>query len=153
MSKIIESCMLLQLSGHCREHDLQLDYQSAYREHYSCETTLLQLSDNILWGMEKQLVTSLVTLDLPAAFDTVDHDILLLIFKCKYDIDNKALQWFNEYLHPISFKVAIDGCYSTEHNLVVSVPQGSCVGANIFNLYCSPLQDSCAQRLTTKWFH
>ena len=48
MSKIIECCMLLQLSGHCREYDIQLDYQSVYREHYSCETALLQLSDNIL---------------------------------------------------------------------------------------------------------
>ena len=53
MSKIIECCMLLQLSEHCRKYDLQPDYQSAYREHYSCETALLKLSDNILWGMEK----------------------------------------------------------------------------------------------------
>ena len=77
MSRIIEHCMLLQLGEHCRKYDLQPDYQSAYREHYSCETALLKLSDNILWGMEKQSITSLVILDLSAAFDTVDHDILL----------------------------------------------------------------------------
>lgn len=71
-------------------YDLQPDYQSAYREHYSCKTALLQLSDNILWGMERQLITSLVALDLSAAFDTVDHDILLAILKCKYGVNAKT---------------------------------------------------------------
>ena len=40
-----------------------------------------------------------------------------------------------------SFKVAVNGTYSKERNLNVSVPHGSCAGANIFNLYCSPLQE------------
>ena len=102
--------------------------------------------------MEKQSVTSLIALDLSTAFDTVDDDIFLSILKCKYGIDNKALHWLNEYLHPRSFKVAIDGCYSTEHNLVVCVPQGSCVGANIFNLYCSPLQEVVPKDLQLSGF-
>ena len=127
VSKIIERCMLLQLSQHCNDYDLQPDYQSAYREHYSCETVVLKVSNDILWAMEKQEVTSLVTLDLSAAFDTVDHDILLSILRNKYGIDGKALKWFNEYLRPHSFKVAVNGVYSKEHNLEVSVPQGSCV--------------------------
>ena len=141
VSKVIECCMLLQLSQHCDNYNLQPDYQSAYREHYSCETAVLKVSNDILWAMEGQVVTSLVTLDLSAAFDTVDHDILLSVLRNKYGIHGKALKWFNEYLRPCSFKVAVKGIYSKECNLEVSVPQGSCAGANIFNLYCSPLQD------------
>ena len=152
VSKIIERCMLLQLSQHCNDYDLQPDYQSAYREHYSCETAVLKVSNDILWAMEKQEVTSLVALDLSAAFDTVDHDILLSILRNKYGIDGKALKWFNEYLRPRSFKVAINGVYSKEHNLEVSVPQGSCAGANIFNLYCSPLQDVVPKDLQLSGF-
>ena len=53
ISKIIEKCMLLQLSQHCNNNNLQPDYQSAYREHYSCETAVLKLSNDILWAMEK----------------------------------------------------------------------------------------------------
>ena len=132
VSKIIECCMLLQLSQHCDDHDLQPDYQSAYREHYSCETAVLKVSNDILWAMEKQAVTSLVALDLSAAFDTVDHDILLAVLRNKYGINGKALKWFNEYLRPCSFKVAVNGTYSKERNLEVSVPQGSCAGENIF---------------------
>ena len=132
--------MLLQVSHHCEEYHLQPNYQSAYTEHYSCETAILKVSNDILWGMESQSITALVTLDLSAAFDTVDHDILLSILSSKYGIKGKALQWFDQYLRPRSFRVAVKGIYSKDKDLTVSVPQGSCAGANIFNLYCSPLQ-------------
>ena len=141
ISKIIERCMLLQLSDHCDNHNLQPDYQSAYREHYSCKTAVLKLSNDILWAMEKQHVTCLVALDLSVAFDTVDHPTLLSVLKHKFGIEDKALQWFNQYLRPRSFKVTINGNYSSDKDLSVSVPQGSCAGANIFNLYCSPLHE------------
>ena len=141
ISKVIERCMLLQVSKHCEEYQLQPDYQSAYREHYSCKTTILKISNDILWGMEAQSITSLVALDLSAAFNTVDHEILLSILSNKYGIKSKALKWFDQYLRPRSFKVTVNGAYSKEKDLGVSVPQGSCAGANIFNLYCSPLQD------------
>ena len=42
ISKVIEHCMLLQLSKHCEKYHLQPDYQSAYREHYSCEDSNLK---------------------------------------------------------------------------------------------------------------
>ena len=79
LSKIVERCMLLQLSDHCNMFNLQPDYQSAYREDYSFETAVLGISNDILWAMEKQSIISLVTIDLSAAFDTVDHDALLHI--------------------------------------------------------------------------
>ena len=139
--KIIEKCMLLQLSHHCDKYSLQPDYQSAYREHYSCKTAILKLSNDILWAMEKQHVTCLVALDLSAAFDTVDHPTLLSVLKHKFSIEDNALQWFDQYLRPRSFKVTINGKYSSDKDLSVSVPQGSCTGANIFNLYCSPLHE------------
>ena len=115
--------MLLQVSQHCEEYKLQLDYQSAYREHYSCETVILKISNDILWGMEAQSITSLVALDLSAAFDTVDHEILLSILSNKYGIKSKVLKWFDQNLRPRSFKVTINGAYSKERDLEVSVPQ------------------------------
>ena len=99
---------------------------------------ILHVSDNILWAMEKQSITSLVTMDLSATFDTVDHDILLTILRTKFGIEDKALKWFDSYPHPRSYMVMVDGKYSREVNLDVSVPQGSCAGANIFNLLFPP---------------
>ena len=141
ISKVIEKCMLLQISQHFQEYNPQPDYQSAYREHYSCETVILKVSNDLLWAMEGQSITSLIALDLSAAFDTVNHDILLSILSNKFGVKGKALKWFDEYLIPHSFKVIVKSMYSKERNLEVSVPQGSCAGANIFNLYCLPLQD------------
>ena len=69
--------MLLQLSHHCEECNLQLDYQSDYRANYSCKTALLGISNDILWAQERQSIVSLVAIDLSVAFDTVNHDILL----------------------------------------------------------------------------
>ena len=62
---------------HCDTNELMPDYQSAYRTHYSCETALVKLMDDLLWAMEGQSVTALMPIDLSAAFDTVDHEVLL----------------------------------------------------------------------------
>ena len=91
ISKVIERCMLLQLSQHCTSHNLQPDYQSAYREHYSCETAILHISNDILLAMENQSITSLIVMDLSAAFNTVDHEILLTILKCKFGLEQEVL--------------------------------------------------------------
>ena len=90
--------MVLQLSQHCDNFNLQPDYNSAYRENYSCETAILRISNDILWAFEKQSIISLVAIDLSAAFDTVDHAILLKILNSKFSITDKALKWFDSYL-------------------------------------------------------
>ena len=72
-------------------------------------------------------------------FNTVDHSTLTSTLKNKFGIDELALKWFNRYLQPRSFKVAVNGKYSDEKQLIYSVPQGSCSGAYLFNLYCSTL--------------
>ena len=84
---------------------------------------------------------SLTVLDLSAAFDTVDHSILTSTLKTKFGINELALKWFDSYLQPRSFKVAVNGKYSDEKQLTYSVPQGSCSGAYLFKLYCSTLKD------------
>ena len=100
ISKLVEKCMLKQLIEHCENHDLLPDFQSAYQKHYSMETSLIRLTNNILWSMERQHITSLAILDLLAAFDTMDHDIFLHILEQKFGFCGKALKWFQNYLRP-----------------------------------------------------
>ena len=78
-----------------------------------------------------------VILVLSAAFDTVDHDILLTILNKQFGICGKALEWLNSYLRPRFYKVRIGKDYSHHQQLHFSVPQGSCSGANLFTCYCS----------------
>ena len=90
--------MLEQLLEHCETHNLLPDFQSAYWKHYSMETSLIKLTNDILWSMERPHITSLATLDLSAAFNTMDHDILLQILEQKFGFSDKALKWFQNYL-------------------------------------------------------
>ena len=78
--------------------------------------------NDILWGMEKQEITMVIILDLSAAFDTVDHDVLLAILEKQFGFSKRALEWFNNYLQPRFFKVCVDGKYPDTRELKFSVP-------------------------------
>ena len=81
ISKLIEKYMLKQLLGHCENHDLLPDFQSAYCKQYNTETSLIKLTNDILWSMERQKMKAIAIQDLAAGFNTVDHEILLQILE------------------------------------------------------------------------
>ena len=91
--------------------------------------------------MEHQEVTPLVAIDLSAAFDIVDHDLLLSILSKKFGVVDKDLKWFESYLRPRSFQVLIGDARSKEFDLPFSVPQGSCAGPVLYSVYANTLQE------------
>ena len=135
LSKLVECCILKQLINHCNTNCLIPNFQSAYRENCSTETSLIRMCNYILWSMEKQQITMMATLDLSATFDTVDHNTLINILIDYNWVRGKALQWFETYLWPHQFKVCIGNEYSMPQQLPFGVPQGSCSGAKIFICY------------------
>ena len=141
LSKVIEKAMLKQFNEHCDNYGLLPDYQSAYRSNYSCETSLLKLTNDILRNMESKQVTALVMMDLSAAFDTIDHELLLEILQHRYGISDDALGWYDNYLRPRGFKVCVGDSYSKERPLAFSVPEGSCSGAVLFIAYIESLSN------------
>ena len=90
--------------------------------------------------MEKQQVTAVMALDLLAAFNMVDHEILSSVLKHNFGLEERILIWFDSYPDPRSCKVNIGREYSSEWNLPFSAPQGCYAGAKLFNLYCSTVQ-------------
>ena len=141
LSKLLEKAALSQFIVHTNNNALIPDYQSAYRQFYSCETALLKVFDDLLWSMEHQRITALVAVDLSAAFDTVDHTILLSVLQNRYGISGQALQWFDSYLRPRSCVVKVGRQCSNERDLSFSVPQGSCMGPILYLAYASTLKD------------
>ena len=115
-------------------------YQSDYREYHSCETTLVRLPNDLLWNMEVQQVTALVTIDLSVAFSTVDHTVLLKVLQQHFGVNGKVLNWMDAYLRPRGFKVNIGNDYSKYIPMDFSVPQGSILVPVIFLAYISPLR-------------
>ena len=141
LSKVLEKLVLTQFNKHCVNYVLYPEYQSAYRQFYSCETALLKLMDDILWNMEHQKVTAMVCLDLSTAFDTVDHIILLDVLHVKFGLSGKVLEWFASYLNPRDFMVNVGDSYSSKKSLTFSVPQGSCAGPTLYSAYASTMRE------------
>ena len=129
-----------QLLRHCEENALLPDCQSAYRRFSSSETALLiKVQNYILSDMDQQEVTLLVLLDLTAAFDTVDHSLLLKTFEGDFGVTDTALVWFQSYLSNRKQCVVIENYFSDEFKLSCKIPQGSCLGPVLFLLYGSKL--------------
>ena len=80
-------------------------------------------------------------LDLSAAFDTVEHSVLLSRLSNSFGIRDTALRWFRSYLSDRSQRVSLDGKVSDKFQLTHGVPQGSCLGPLLFTLYVSKLFD------------
>ncbi len=89
--------------------------------------------------MDKGRVTALTLLDLSAAFDTIDHQILLQRLEGWFAVSGPALTWLSSYLKNRTQQIKL-GCYlSSELSLPFGVPQGSVLGPLLFTLYTSPL--------------
>ena len=79
-------------------HDLLPPLQSGFRAGHSTETALLRVLSDILQAVDRGDVAALILLDLSAAFDTVDNDILLQRLQLSFGIDGTAHRWFTTYL-------------------------------------------------------
>ena len=113
-------------------------YQSAYSKNHSTETTLLSLYDHLSNAIAHQQVSCLCLLDLSAAFDTLDHFILLIRLSTWFGISSITLSWFRSYLSSHSSSVSVGG---TPCNVIISfvVSHSSVVGPILFNRYTTPL--------------
>ena len=139
LSKLTERIVKTRLTNYLSSNALLNSFQSAYTKCHSTESALLAVNDHIISSISQQKVTALCLLDLSAAFDTIDHSILIERLTSWFGLNGSVLSWVQSYLTSRAFKVIINGTESPIYQLFYGVPQGSVLGPLLFTLYTTPL--------------
>ena len=139
ISKLLERVVAGRLTDYMTENNLHEHLQSAYKPGHSTETALVKVQNDILTSIDQHGVVILVMLDLSAAFDTIDHDILFSRMENTLGITGQALAWFKSYLSGRTLRIKIDKSFSELQDILWSVPQGSVLGPLLFLIYLLPL--------------
>ena len=139
ISKVLDKLVVKRMEPHIINHSLYDSLQSAYRVAHTTDTAIIKIHNDIVNGIDKDQCIILASLDLSAAFDTVDHDIFIGRMHTYYGIRETALQWFQSYLDRRCYRVLINNTFSSAHTLSCGVPQGSVLGARMYTIYVAPL--------------
>ena len=109
LSKILEKIVLSQLQTHLKKNNVVEENQSAYRKYHSTETALSDVTSALFNQADGGQVSVLTLLDLSAAFDTLDHSILLRKLETTFGICGMALKWLDSCIRERFQSVVING--------------------------------------------
>ena len=139
ISKVTEKLVAKRLEEHMSEYSMYEPMQSAYKLVHSTETALVKINYDILRNLDAGKCTVLVSLDLSAAFDTINHNVLLNRLHYMYGITGTAFKWFQSYIEQRNNQVCVGDSLSQRRTVTSGVPQGSVFGARLFTMYTYPL--------------
>ena len=132
---VLEKVVAGQLNEHLVINNIHGKFQSAYRPGFSAETAFIRITD----ALDNKCFTALIMIDESAAFDTIDHYILLHRLSHHFGINNSVLSWFRSYLNNRNHCVDVNNNISRSFQLFSGVPQGSVLAPIQFTFYIKPL--------------
>ena len=139
ISKILERVIHTRLTAHLQSFPSISPFQSAYRKFHSTETAFLRIQNDLLLAIDQRKLSALVLLDLSAAFDTNDHQLLLTRLSSTFGLTGPALRLRTSNLTDRSQPVSIDSHSTAPSPMQTGVPQGSVLCPLLFCLYTTPL--------------
>ena len=133
-----ETYLYIETCRYIDENKLLDPFKGGRRPHHSTETPLSRIHDDIMQALDRRKGVLLVITDFTAAFDTVDHAMLLKQMKL-IGFCVSALAWVASYLSDRTLAIKIDDATSRRQQLDCGVHQGSVLGLLLFTMYCMPL--------------
>ena len=140
VSKILERVVFNQLFQYLDDNNLLHPNHHAYRAGHNTTTALIQMYDGWLKAVESGQIAGACFLDMSAAFDVVNHDLLLQKLSL-YGLEFDSIEWVRSYLEGRSQSVLIDGCQSKLLKVCSGVPQGSILGPLFYTLFTNELPE------------
>eukprot|EP00666_Eupelagonemidae_sp_cell4sb_P018110 gene18110-biopygen30586 len=143
ISRLVERLFSEQLKEHVRAAGVLPDFQHGFRKGHDCEKALLELIDWTAMRRERGDHVVVVSADYSAAFDTLDHEVLIHKLEALVGLRGPALQLLRDYLHDRRQRCLIHGKPPSPWSapMAFGVPQGSVLGPLLFNLYCADIGD------------
>ena len=146
ISKILEKVVFCQIVQYMEENKLLHPNHHGFRSGHSTETCLIQLYDRWVAALEEKSLTGVCMLDLSAAFDVVDHPLLLQKLEI-YGFGRSSLNWLKSYLHDRLQTVYIEGKQSQLLTVSSGVPQGSILGPLLYIIFTNELPELIHEHL------
>ena len=140
-SKIVEKVAQQQIQNYLEETN-QLNLSNhAYRKQLSTTTTLIEVMDEVYLNTEENKISQMMTIYQLAAFDSVNHDILIQKL-ARYGMSQPVLNWCQDYLSWRTQYVQIGRASSSMIKIDRGVPQGSVAGPLMYAIYTNELTET-----------
>ena len=148
ISKIFERCMANRILSFFNKFKLFSDKQFGFLKNKSTKDAICHFTESIYDALDAKNHNISIMVDLKAAFDTVNHSILLKKLE-RYGVRGYALDWFKSYLTDRKFRVRIGNKFSEEKTVNIGIPQGSILGPILFIIYNNDLPSISPNLMTT----